>query len=227
MPDSVIPDSVVPDSTFACYAQLRCARFPQAISPSSPFSVDGWFWWQLATTTPPLPPRREGFNPMQRSPAGALAARPRIPTVISVISVLAISFLPPSVSSLKRAFFEENFIPVSAPDRKPAWRRWLPRRRRRRRQRRQPHFHFFLRGRVSAAPPRRARCGLPAVRSMPIIQAKGGMNRRRRCLGDHCQPDIIRQLLLPPPPPIVYEQRRGVPLCQTRSSAQRGSALSH
>ena len=31
MPDSVIPDSVVPDSTFACYAQFRCARFPQAI----------------------------------------------------------------------------------------------------------------------------------------------------------------------------------------------------
>ena len=29
MPDSVIPDSVVPDSTFACYAQFRCARFPQ------------------------------------------------------------------------------------------------------------------------------------------------------------------------------------------------------
>ena len=31
MPDSVIPDSVVPDSTFACYAQFRCARFPQAV----------------------------------------------------------------------------------------------------------------------------------------------------------------------------------------------------
>ena len=30
MPDSVIPDSVVPYSTFACYAQFRCARFPQA-----------------------------------------------------------------------------------------------------------------------------------------------------------------------------------------------------
>ena len=30
MPESVIPDSVVPDSTFACYAQFRCARFPQA-----------------------------------------------------------------------------------------------------------------------------------------------------------------------------------------------------
>ena len=31
MPDSVIPDSVVPDSTFACYAQFRCARFPQTV----------------------------------------------------------------------------------------------------------------------------------------------------------------------------------------------------
>ena len=32
MPDSVIPDSVVPDSTFACYAQFRCARFPQTMA---------------------------------------------------------------------------------------------------------------------------------------------------------------------------------------------------
>ena len=201
----------------------------KVISPSSsPSPVDGWFWWQLATTTPPLPPRREGFNPMQRSPAGALAARPRIPTVISVISVLAISFLPLSLPSLKRAFFEENFIPVSGPSRTESQRGGdgcqdggdggggggsL--------------ISIFSCAGVSL-PPRRARCGLPAVRSMPIIQAKGGMNRRRRrrrCLGDCCQPDIIRQLLLPPPPPIVYEQRRGVPLCQTRSSTQRGSAL--
>ena len=40
-----------------------------------------------------------------------------LPTVISVISVLAISFLPLSLPSLKRAFFEENFIPVSGPSR--------------------------------------------------------------------------------------------------------------
>ena len=35
MPDSVILDSVVPDSTFACYAQFRCARFPQALATSA------------------------------------------------------------------------------------------------------------------------------------------------------------------------------------------------
>ena len=119
------------------------------------FSLPGGWMVLVATgnnhSSPrsPPPPRREGFNPMQRSPAGALAARPRIPTVISVISVLAISFLPPFPQA--RIFRRKFHSGVrSEPDRKPAWWRWLPRRQRRRAK--QPHFHFFLRGRVSAAP---------------------------------------------------------------------------
>ena len=98
--------------------------------------------------------------------------------MISVISVLAISFLPLSLPSLKRAFFEENFIPVSGPRRTES-------------QRGgdgcqdggdgggggAASFPFFS-SCAGVSLPRRARCGLPAVRSMPIIQAKGGMNRR-------------------------------------------------
>ena len=123
----------------------------------------------------------------------------------------------------------------SEPSRKPAWRRWL----RRRRQRRQSSslISIFSCGLLARACLCCAGCGLPAVQSMPIIQAKGGMNpRSRRAVRPsghgrahrgNCQLDIIRQLLLPtpPPPPIVYEQRRGVSLCQTRSTAHRNSAF--
>ena len=79
--------------------------------------------------------------------------------------------------------------------------------------RRQPHFHFFL--------ARACLClsalagGLPAVQSMPIIQAKGGMNhcghghRERQLLPARYYSTVVAAMP-PPPPPIVYEQWRGV-----------------